>query len=132
MTASELGLLSSTAALVPSTPSIDDTFEPEAASVPSTPAIDDTFEPEDSILVILRVKEVYSYTIPSFSAITVKLRHVVVANDNSSGLISHNQPTLDVFFREDPVLTSVCVPTKVRVVKACCVPVSLVSINKQL
>ena len=78
----------------------------------------------DSILEILHVKKVYSYTIPSFSAITVKLRHVVIVNDDSSGRISHRQPTLDVFFCEDPSLTSVAVPTKVRVVKACCVLVS--------
>ena len=93
------------------------------ATVPSSPA-NDNVEREDTILEILHVKKVYTYTIPSFSAITVKLRHVIIANDDSSGRRSHRQPTLDVFFCEDPLLASVSVPTKVRVVKACCVPVS--------
>ena len=71
-------------------------------------------EQQDVVLQILHVKEVYTYTIPSISAITVKLRHVIIVNDNLRGRYSHTVPTVDIFFCEGPLLTSVSVPTKVR------------------
>lgn len=77
-------------------------------------------------LDILAVKEVYTYTIPSFSAVTVRLRHVVVKNyDESIGQQRNVSKTLDVFFCEDEGLTSLKPPVRVKVIRACCIPVSI-------
>lgn len=74
-------------------------------------------------VTLLKVYKSYSYTIPSFSCITLKLRHVQIMseseNDDEPGIIS------DSFFNEEVQL--VCpgvLPKQVRISNGCLINVS--------
>ena len=69
---------------------------------------------------LLKFGEVYEYTIPSVSVITVTLRHTVIQalDDNQEPIV------LDAFFRDDPSL-DVQLPLEAIVTEACIVDVSL-------
>ena len=68
---------------------------------------------------VLKYGQVYEYTIPSFSVITVVLRHALVQTIEPSG-----QPVLlDIFIREDKSL-SVSLPQELTINEACIVDVS--------
>ncbi len=64
----------------------------------------------------------YTYTIPSFSSISLKLRHVkIISEDHGGGEVIN-----DVFFNEEVQL--VCpdlLPKRVKITKGCLVDVSL-------
>ena len=51
------------------------------------------------VYCIVKFGQTFSYTIPSFSVITVKLRHAVIQHEEN-GLLK----LTDVFFREDQSL----------------------------
>ena len=85
------------------------------------------------ILDILQVGEVFSYTIPSFSVISVQLRRIIISNygrETTDEEIKDNPDapsTIDVFLREDSRFNSLVVPTAIRVIDGCIVPVSTLS-----
>ena len=68
---------------------------------------------------ILKFGEVYEYTIPSFSVITVTLRHAEVQ------LVDKNDDVIlkNVFVRDHPTL-GVPLPLKMKVTEGCLVEVS--------
>ena len=52
---------------------------------------------EGEEVTVLSVKKSYSYTIPSFAAITLRLRHVLILVEEKSGPANY-----DAFFNEGP------------------------------
>ncbi len=70
-------------------------------------------------VTVLGIKRSYRYTIPSFSAITLNLKHVCIRTDEDEGAVF-----LDVFFNEMPANFSVTVPMQARITSACIVDVS--------
>ena len=76
-------------------------------------------------MVVLETKSVYSYTIPSFYAICLKLRHVYARAEDQSGVNFY-----DVFFHEFPGSSSLHVthPAVVRVTNGCIVEVCTFSL----
>ena len=76
----------------------------------------------------------FPYTIPSFSIISVKLQRIKISNygrETTDDEIKANPDapsTIDVFLREDPQFNSLVVPTAIRVIEGCIVPVS--TLNK--
>lgn len=89
-------------------------------------------EVDGEVLDIMKVGEVFSYTIPSFSVISVQLRRIVISNygrdttDEEIKAHPNASPTLDIFLREDPRFHSLAVPTTIRIIKGCIVPVSVI------
>ena len=79
-------------------------------------------------LELVEIRRQYEYTIPSFSAITVNLRHVVamhpdyVWEKNKQAL-----KLLDMFVGDDPVALSGRNSGIIRVLKGCIVNVSCLS-----
>lgn len=69
---------------------------------------------------VLKFCKKYRYTIPSFSVITVSLRHVVVQGNNDDGELK----VADIFFRDDDHLLEAQLPQCVRIHDACFVEVS--------
>ena len=69
---------------------------------------------------ILKVGEIYRYTIPSFSVITVYLRHARVQTEDDSGTIS----VLDVFFHDETnSFFDIRLPVEVKVFESCVIQV---------
>ena len=75
---------------------------------------------EEYDMVVLEAKSSYSYTIPSFYAVCLELRHVYVRTENDLGVHFY-----DVFFHEFPGCSSLKVPhpSVVRVTNGCMVEV---------
>ena len=73
----------------------------------------------DALHCIIKFGRKYDYTIPSFSVITVSLRHAFMQVENEHGQVQ----LIDVFFRDDPSL-EVQTPISVKVTKHCSVDVS--------
>ena len=74
---------------------------------------------------LVKMLELHSYTIPSFSTITVKLRQVEVCRQGV---------TLDAFCKESPSLSSISLtlPKKVAINEFCIIPVSSGTSNNRL
>lgn len=70
-------------------------------------------------LCVLKFGEVYEYTIPSFSVITVPLRHAEVQIVDENGDVQ-----LMKFFFKDNSTLGVPLPSKLKVTDACIVEVS--------
>ena len=73
----------------------------------------------DPSLCVLRFGKSYPYTIPSFSVITVQLRHAVVQGINDYGELK----VADVFLKDDLALPSLPTPRPITPKKACYVEV---------
>ena len=73
-------------------------------------------------MIVLEAKSSYSYTIPSFYSVCLKLRHVYVRAEEPSGVNLY-----DVFFHEFPGCSSLQVsqPFVVRITNGCIVEVSI-------
>ena len=74
----------------------------------------------DNLICVLKVKDLYCYQIPSFSVLSVSLRHAVVQMHKSDDTLE----LCDVFFKEDK---SLMVPTPVCLepLQTCYVDVSI-------
>ena len=86
-------------------------------------SLDSSVQPSQCVTV-LSVKESYSYTIPSFSAITMKLRHVEIGVEENG-----QQAVYDSFFHEEHFefgSTQEIVPKPVAIKKGCSVDVSCI------
>ena len=95
----------------------------------------DRIKPDGDSLDILSIGKVFTYTIPSFSVISLRIRHVIISNygrdtDVDAAEIDGASPTLDIFLREDPRFDSLDVPTTIVVFEGCLVPVSIHLHNK--
>ena len=73
----------------------------------------------DAVHCIVKFGRKYDYTIPSFSVITVSLRHAIMQIEDEHGQVQ----LIDVFFHEDPSL-EVLTPTSVKITKRCSIDVS--------
>ena len=71
-------------------------------------------------MVVLEAKSLYLYTIPSFCAITLKLKHMYVRAEDETGVNFY-----DVFFHDFPGCSSLDVahPRVARVTNGCIVKV---------
>lgn len=79
----------------------------------------------EAVLCVLKFGKLYQYTIPSFSVITVHLRHALAQVKDENG-----KPRLvDFFFRDDDSLNDVLVPVEVEVLQSCNVEVKKLSID---
>ena len=75
---------------------------------------------DDEVYCVLKVGEIYRYTIPSFSVITVYLRHARVQNEDDHGTIH----ILDVFFHDETnSFFNIRVAAEVKVFESCFVEV---------
>ena len=75
---------------------------------------------DDDVYCVLKVGEIYRYTIPSFSVITVYLRHARVQTEDDRGIIN----TLDVFFYDETnSFFNIRIPAEVKVLETCVVEV---------
>ena len=75
---------------------------------------------DDDVYCVLKVGEIYRYTIPSFSAITVYLRHAHVQTEDDHGIINF----LDVFFYDETnSFFDIWIPAEVKVFEMCVVEV---------
>lgn len=89
---------------------------------------------KSGVLVKYQVGEVFPYTIPSFSVISVQLRRITISNygrETTDKEIKANPDapsTIQVFLCEDPRFNSLVVPTAIRVIDGCIVPMS--TLNK--
>ena len=79
-------------------------------------------------IIVLVSKATYLYTIPSFSAISLKLRHMSVRTEDESGVNLY-----DVFFHEFPGCSSLEVthPVVIRVTNGCIVKVKQATMTIQ-
>ena len=75
----------------------------------------------DTVHCVVKFGRKYDYTIPSFSVITVCLRHAVVQVDDEHGQLK----VMDVFFRDDPSL-EIPTPISAKITKHCIVDVRFI------
>ena len=77
-------------------------------------------ESEDVFVTVcvLKFGDVYKYTVPSFSVVTVYLRHAVVQRCDADGAVEN----FDMFFREDDSLEA-ALPMEATCIEACLVEV---------
>ena len=73
---------------------------------------------EGTVHCVIKFGLKYDYTIPTFSVITVCLRHAVMQIKDEHGV-----DVIDVFFRDEPSL-EVLTPTSIKITKHCFVDVS--------
>ena len=71
-----------------------------------------------SLVCVLKYGDTYQYTIPSFSVLSVQLRHAVI-----QAIERGNPVVLDIFISEDPLL-NVSLPHELAIDEACIVDVS--------
>ena len=90
------------------------------SSSTTSDALDGQGANQQDVYCIVKFGRTYSYTIPSFSVITVKLRHAVIQYEDN-GLLK----LTDVFFREDPSL-NIQTPVSAMISDACVVDVSYI------
>lgn len=88
----------------------------------STPSKEPTI-----FLELLEIGRGYDYTIPSFSAITVNLRHVALHPDYVWDKDKQALKLLDMFVGDDPVALSGRTSGIIKVLKGCIVDVSCLS-----
>ena len=104
----------------PATPVAHTNQEPDF--VPESPPPAGKSSPSSivSSLDVVRLGVDFTYTIPSFSAISVSLRQVLFEGvDELNRLVKY-----DVFIRDDPSLLNHPIPFSIIVTKSCEVPVS--------
>ena len=77
-------------------------------------------------MTVLETKTSYLYTIPSFSAITLKLKHIYVRTDEEDGVFF-----FDVFFHEYPRCSRLEVthPRLARITNGCLIEVNTVRLS---
>ena len=93
---------------------------PSSASSESQSAKSSVCSKDDDVYCVLKVGEVYRYTIPSFSVITVYLRHARVQTEDDRGAVN----VLDVFFHDETnSFFDIRVPAEVKVFESCIVEV---------
>ena len=90
----------------------------------STLATQNWWKMEKVEVTVLKVYKLYTYTIPSFCAISLKLRHVQVmsesVNDGDPGVV------YDVFFsEEEQTLSASSFPKQARITNGCTINVSV-------
>ena len=76
---------------------------------------------EGTVHCVIKFCRKYDYTIPTFSVITVCLRHAVMQIEDEHGQVD----IIDVFFRDDPSL-EVLTPTSVKITKHSFIDVSII------
>ena len=75
---------------------------------------------DEDVYCVLKVGEIHRYTIPSFSVITVYLRHARVQTEDEHGTVR----VLDVFFHDEAnSFFGIRVPAEVRAFESCFVQV---------
>ena len=90
-----------------------DGAETQAGVVPPPPS-----ESETGVMYIVKFGSIYTYTIPGFSVITVKLRHTKVQGVSNDGEVK----LVDAFVNEE-MTPQMHPPTCVEVIESCFVKV---------
>lgn len=71
---------------------------------------------DNDVYCILKVGEIYRYTTPSFSAITMYLRHSCVQTEDDRGIIN----VLDIFFHNKTnSFFDIRIPAEVKIFETC-------------
>uniref|UniRef100_A0A1X7STU9 Uncharacterized protein n=1 Tax=Amphimedon queenslandica TaxID=400682 RepID=A0A1X7STU9_AMPQE len=101
---------------IPREPRVHCPSDSEGSSSPRS--ISSSSSNSDEIVDIIRIGQSFSYTIPSFSVITVELRQAVICVGEKK-VVKH----IDIFLRETQDIT-VRVPSSIKVLESCYVKIS--------